>query len=84
MPNEFQEPSETTIDFVRISLEYGGERWDLNPRPLEPQSIDPANKHNVSIRTPTKSTISMSRIMGEVGVFFINLEPVLGHHTDRG
>lgn len=38
MPNEFQEPSETTIDFVRISLEHGGERWDLNPRPLEPQS----------------------------------------------
>jgi hypothetical protein len=38
MPNELQEPSDTPVDFVRIFLEMGGERWDVNPRPLEPQS----------------------------------------------
>src|SRR5262245_58086212 len=36
--SQSQRPSTMAIDFIWVWLAGEGERWDLNPRPLEPQS----------------------------------------------
>src|SRR5262249_15191544 len=50
--SQSQRPSTLAIDFIWVWLVQEGERWDLNPRPLEPQSsalpaeLRPPQKHS--------------------------------------
>lgn len=48
--SQSQRPSTMAIDFIWVWLAGEGERWDLNPRPLEPQSKSGGDENTLEIR----------------------------------